>query len=189
MRGNRVALAALAGISWFWLVGVAYLTQLPVLARDVAHGDANSYVQMLLAFSAGIGAGALLCGRLARGEARPRLAIAGALVMSLFAAEVVRLCIAGSPDIAWLTAVLGLMGVGAGLYTVPLYTVLQLNSPADSRARTFAAANLLNALAMVLSSVLAIVVLVVVKLPLAALFGILLAGTLLVALLLWRLLR
>jgi len=189
VRGNAEAIAALVGISWFWLVGVAYLTQLPVLARDIAHGDEHMYVQMLLAFSVGIGIGALVCGRLARGAARPRLALYGALLMSLFAAELVRVCIIGDPDPLYLLAVLTCIGVSAGLYIVPLYTVLQVKSPADSRARTFAAANLLNALAMVFSSVLAIVVLVVLKADLATLFAILLAGTLAVCALLWRLLR
>lgn len=189
VRGNRTALAALIGISWFWLVGVAYLTQLPVLARDIAHGDEHTYVHMLLAFSVGIGIGALLCGRLSRGEVKPRLAIGGALTMAVFAAELVRLCVVGNPDTGYLIAVLTAIGIGAGLYIVPLYTTLQVRSPVDSRARTFAAANLLNALAMVFSSVLAIVVLVALKAKLALLFAILLAGTLLVTLLLWRLLR
>lgn len=189
VRGNREALASLAGIAWFWLVGVAYLTQLPVLARDIAHGDEHTYVQMLLAFSIGIGVGALLCGRLSRGNVVPKLSVTGALAMSVFAAELVRLCVTGTPDPLWLTTVLTLVSVAAGLYIVPLYTTLQVKSPADSRARTFAAANLLNALAMVLSSVLAIVVLVVLKLPLAVLFAVLAAGTLLMALLLWQLLR
>lgn len=189
VRGNPEAIAALVGISWFWLVGVAYLSQLPVLARDVAHGDEDLYVLMLLSFSVGIGAGALLCGRLSGGGVRPRLAIYGALTMSLFAAELVHLCLAGSPATWHLLAVLTALGIGAGLYIVPLYTVLQVKSPEDSRARTFAAANLLNALAMVASSVLAIVVLVVFKLALAMLFMMLLIGTLLVAAVMWRLLR
>ncbi|MFZ5722446.1 MAG: MFS transporter [Pseudomonadota bacterium] len=188
VRGNREALAAVIGIAWFWLVGAAYLTQLPVLARDIAHGDAGHYVQMLLAFSVGIGLGALLCGRLSRGTVRPRLAIAGLLLLALFAAEIVRLCVAGSPDFVWLIGILTCIGIAAGLYIVPLYTVLQLRSPVDSRARTFAAVNLLNALAMVLSSVLAVVVLVVLRGELAILYAVLLAGTLAVAGLLWRLL-
>jgi MFS family permease len=189
VRGQPAAIAALAGISWFWLVGVAYLSQLPVLARDIALGDENLYVHMLLAFSIGIGAGALLCGRLSGGEVRPRIALYGALLMSLFAAELVRLCFAGQPDTDYLLGVLTCIGISAGLYIVPLYTVLQVQSPADSRARTFAAANLLNALAMVASSVLAIVVLVVLKLSLAELFAVLMLGTLGIAGVMWRLLR
>lgn len=188
VRGNNAAIAALVGISWFWLIGVAYLSQLPVLARDIVHADERAYQLMLLAFSVGIAVGALLCSRISRGQLMPRLAIIGALLMSLFAAELVRLCVVGNPALAYLIAVLTCLGIGAGIYTVPLYTVLQIKSPIDSRARTFAAANLLNALAMVLSSVLAILVLVVLKLPLAVLFTILLAGTLLVGLLLWHLL-
>ncbi|MFP5441071.1 MAG: MFS transporter [Gammaproteobacteria bacterium] len=186
VRGNKPALAALVGISWFWLVGVAYLTQLPVLARDIAHGDENAYVLMLLAFSIGIGIGSLVCGRISRG---PATAVGGSLLMALFAAELVRLCVVGDPGLYHLVAVLTLIGAAAGLYIVPLYTALQVHSPADSRARTFAAANLLNALAMVLSAVLAIVALVVLKLPLAVLYAVLMAGTLVATLVLWRLLR
>ncbi len=188
VRGNNAAIAALAGINWFWLVGVAYLSQLPVLARDIVHADERAYQLMLLAFSVGIAVGALLCSRISRGQVMPRLALVGALLMSLFTAELVRLCVVGNPALAYLIGVLTCLGIGAGIYIVPLYTILQIKSPIDSRARTFAAANLLNALAMVLSSVLAILVLVVLKLPLAVLFTILLAGTLLVGLLLWHLL-
>ncbi len=186
VRGNKPALAALAGISWFWLMGVAYLTQLPVLARDIAHGDANTYVLMLLAFSVGIGIGALICGRISRG---PRTTVGGGLLLVIFAAELVRLCVAGNPHDGYLLGVLTLIGTACGLYIVPLYTALQVHSPVDSRARTFAAANLLNALAMVISSVIAIVILSVLKLPLAVLYAVLCAGTLIVTAGLWWLLK
>lgn len=189
VRGKPAAIAALIGISWFWLIGVAYLTQLPVLARDIAGGDEDLYIRMLLAFSIGIGVGALVCGRLSGGSVKPRIALYGALLMSLFAAELVRLCAAGTPDTFYLLGVLTCIGVSAGLYIVPLYTVLQVMSPEDSRARTFAAANLLNALAMVASSVLAIVVLSLLKLDLAVLFAMLMVGTLAVAAGMWRLLK
>lgn len=189
LRHERDAIAALAGINWFWFVGVAYLSQLPVLARDVAHVGTGGYTAMLLAFSLGIGAGALLCDLAARGRVVPRIAVVGAIAMCIGAAELVRLCIAGDPPEPWLLAVLAFLGTGAGLYIVPLYTVLQVKSPADSRARTFAATNLLNSLAMVLSSMLAIVLLVVMTLPLWVLFAVLLAGTLGVAVFLARMLR
>lgn len=184
VRGNRAAQAALLGINWFWLVGVAYLTQLPVLARDVAHAGPDAYVGMLLAFSVGIGIGALLCGRLLHHVASSRLAIGGALLMSLCGAALVWLCIDSHPDPRVLVGVLTGIGIGAGFYIVPLYTLLQVLSPADSRARTFAALNLLNSLAMVLSTALAVLMLVALKTGLAPFYSALLAGTLLVA---WRL--
>lgn len=189
VRSNRAALAALIGISWFWFIGAAYLTQLPVLARDVVHADADAYVFMLLAFSVGIGMGALLCGRLSRDAVVPRLSITGAIVMIVAAAELIRLCVAGTPPLSWLLGVLTVLGVGGGLYIVPLYTLLQTTSPIDSRARVFAALNLLNALAMVLSAVLAIIMLVVLKLPIAAFFTVLLVGTVVVTVRLRRLLQ
>lgn len=186
VRGNRPARAALIGIAWFWLVGVAYLTQLPVLARDIAQGNEDTYVIMLLAFSVGIGIGALVCGRISRG---PITSVGGGLTLTLVAAELSHLCFVGEPHSGYLIGILTLVGAAAGLFIVPLYTALQLHSPVDSRARTFAAANLLNALAMVLSSVVAIVILSVLRLPLAALYAVLCGGTLLVTAGIWRLLR
>ena len=47
-----------------------------------------------------------------------------------------------------------LLSVSAGLYSVPLYALIQLRSPASHRARIIAANNILNALYMVVSALL-----------------------------------
>jgi acyl-[acyl-carrier-protein]-phospholipid O-acyltransferase/long-chain-fatty-acid--[acyl-carrier-protein] ligase len=44
------------------------------------------------------------------------------------------------------------IAICGGLYIVPLYTILQARSPADSRARAVAANNIMNALFMVISA-------------------------------------
>ena len=55
---------AILGISWFWLLGAVYLTQLPTFTRLHLGGDAQVYTLMLATFSLAIGAGSLLCARL-----------------------------------------------------------------------------------------------------------------------------
>jgi MFS family permease len=45
-----------------------------------------------------------------------------------------------------------MLGFCGGLFVVPLYTYLQIASPADSRARTIASNNIYNSLFMVLGT-------------------------------------
>src|SRR3979409_2576255 len=48
---------------------------------------------------------------------------------------------------------LGLLSLFAGLYSVPMYALIQLRSQASHRARIIAANNILNALFMIVSAV------------------------------------
>jgi 1-acyl-sn-glycerol-3-phosphate acyltransferase len=50
---------------------------------------------------------------------------------------------------------LALLALSAGLYSVPMYALIQLRSPASHRARIIAANNILNAVFMIVSSLLA----------------------------------
>ena len=61
----------------------------------------------------------------------------------------------GGPGALTIAVLVG-MGISAGLYTVPLYTLIQSRSDPRQVSRMIAANNVLNAVAMVLSSVLAI---------------------------------
>ena len=70
-----------------------------------------------------------------------------------------------------LASLLGI-GIMGGLYIVPLYTLLQTASPDAERSRMIAANNVLNALFMVVSAVIAVVWLTVLKLPLPTLLAV-----------------
>jgi MFS family permease len=63
-----------------------------------------------------------------------------------------------------------LLGMSGGFYIVPLYAYMQAQSPETHRARIIAANNILNALFMVVSAIIAIVVLSIIKLTLGSLF-------------------
>lgn len=168
-RQNRPAFGALLGISWFWLYGAIFLVHIPLYAKDVLHGDETSVTLLLVAFIVGIGAGSMLCEWLIR-HRRARvgwLIFAGGLGLSLCAFDLYLASPAvpaASPSLLSATALLqqpgvfrvltDLAGLGlcGGLFTVPLYTLLQQASAPTHRARMIAANNIMNALLMVIGA-------------------------------------
>lgn len=164
---------ALLGISLFWFLGACYLTQLPAWTRDVVHGNEAVVSALLGAFALGVGAGALLCARLSAGRLEVGLIPAGAMLFGLAGLDLgLSQPLAGSDTgLAVLSLSPGfwrqlfdfaVIGLGGGLYIVPLYTLIQLESDDDNRARMIAANNILNALFMVLAAGFGVVVLSVI---------------------------
>ncbi|NWO10608.1 MFS transporter [Chromohalobacter salexigens] len=164
---------ALLGISLFWFLGACYLTQLPAWTRDVVHGNEAVVSALLGAFALGVGVGALLCARLSAGRLEVGLVPAGAMLFGLAGLDLgLSQPLAGSDTgLAALSLSPGfwrqmldfaVIGLGGGLYIVPLYTLIQLESGDDNRARMIAANNILNALFIVLAAGFGVVVLSVI---------------------------
>ena len=165
-RGNIVVFRSLLGISWMWFVGAVFLSQFPSLARDVLHGNEQVASLLLVVFSVGIGSGALLCEVLSRRHVEIGLVPLGALGMSVFAADLYFATQALPPSAPmgaaqfvtiaahWrVMADLAMLALSAGVYSVPMYALIQIRTPATHRARVIAANNILNALFMIASSV------------------------------------
>jgi len=120
---------------------------------------------LLGVFSVGIGIGALACERLSRGHVEIGLVPVGAIGMSVFAVDLY-FASRALPAVATQTvgafvaqpahwrvmADLALLALSTGLYSVPMYALIQLRSPPSHRARIIAANNILNALFMVVSA-------------------------------------
>ncbi len=164
-RGDLVVFRSLLGISWMWFFGAVFLSQFPSFAREVLHGDVQVASLLLVVFSVGIGAGSLLCESLGRRHVEIGLVPLGALGMSVFAIDLyfasrslplppgpgLRGFLAGAPN--WrVMADLALLSLSAGLYSVPMYALVQLRAQPSHRARIIAANNILNALFMVASA-------------------------------------
>ena len=167
-RQNRVVFRSLLGISWMWFFGAVFLAQFPSFARDVLHGDAHVASLLLVVFSVGIGTGSLLCEVLSRGQVEIGLVPLGAIGMSVFAvdlyfasrglpaSDLMGVAAFLSTAAHWRVVVdLALLSLFAGLYSVPMYALIQMRSPATHRARIIAANNSLNAVFMITSAVLA----------------------------------
>jgi 1-acyl-sn-glycerol-3-phosphate acyltransferase len=167
-RTNIVVFRSLLGISWMWFFGAVFLGQFPSFAKEVLHGDSNVASLLLVVFSVGIGVGSLMCEMLSKRHVEIGLVPLGAIGMSIFAIDLYfasrALPSASEMGVAafvaqakhWRVMIdLGLLALFAGLYSVPMYALIQLRSPASHRARIIAANNILNALFMIASSILA----------------------------------
>ncbi len=161
-----VVFRSLLGISWMWFFGAVFLSQFPSFAREVLHGDEQVASLLLVVFSVGIGTGSLLCEVLSRRHVEIGLVPLGAIGMSVFAvdlylasrslppADALGLAAFVAAPAHWRVMLdLGLLALFAGLYSVPMYALIQLRSQPSHRARIIAANNILNALFMIASSV------------------------------------
>jgi 1-acyl-sn-glycerol-3-phosphate acyltransferase len=167
-HGDVVVFRSLLGISWMWFFGAVFLSQFPSFAKEVLHGNEQVASLLLVVFSIGIGTGALLCEVLSRRHVEIGLVPLGAIGMSVFAIDLY-FASRGLPPAAGLTlgqflataahwrvmADLALLSLFAGLYSVPMYALIQLRSQPTHRARIIAANNILNALFMIGSSLIA----------------------------------
>ncbi len=164
-RANRTVFYAVMGISWFWFIGITYVTQLPNFVRYELGGNEQVYVLLLAMFSLGIGGGSFLCERLSGGKVEIGLVPIGALGLTLFGMDLFF-----SREITALGWLIGpgdfivqinslrvcfdmiMLGVSGGLYIVPLYALVQQRSEPSKRSRIIAANNVINALFMVVAS-------------------------------------
>lgn len=157
---NRIVFLAILAISWFWLYGALLLSQFPLFVKTVLMGDETTVTILLSLFTVGIGVGSILCERLSHHSIRPSLVIVGAIGMGLsgidFALTAQYFTAVGeiyaNPQFFHILFDLTLVGVFGGLYSVPLYALMQWRSDAQSRSRIIAANNVLNALFMVVGA-------------------------------------
>jgi len=151
-----------------WFFGAVFLSQFPSLAKEVLHGNEQVASALLVVFSIGIGTGSLLCEVLSRRHVEIGLVPLGAIGMSVFAidlyfaskglpaSEIMGLGAFMAQPAHWrVMADLALLSLFAGLYSVPMYALIQLRSQPTHRARIIAANNILNALFMIASSLIA----------------------------------
>jgi len=163
---NVAVFRSLLGISWMWFFGAVFLSQFPSFAKEVLHGDEHVASLLLVVFSIGIGIGSLLCEMLSKRHVEIGLVPLGAIGMSVFAIDLY-FASRGLPPAEPLTVSqfmaigahwrvmidLMLLSLFAGIYSVPMYALIQLRSQPSHRARIIAANNILNALFMIVSSV------------------------------------
>ena len=198
---NRIVRLSILGNSWFWFVAVAIVSQFPNYAKDVL-GANNEVVTFFLTInSIGIGAGSMLAGWILRGKLTAKLVPISAIVMAIFSFDLWLIDgTRGSGDLigmsTFLLAIshwhisfdLFAIALGAGLFVVPLYAIMQAYSEESYRARVVAANNVWNALFMVAAGIGSAVML---KLGagVTAIFLVVALGNAAVALGTWRLRR
>lgn len=157
--------AAILGISWFWLLGAAYTTQLPSFTRLHLGGNPDVYTLLLGLFSLGIGIGSIVCANLSRGRIELGMVLIGCagltvvgLLLSLLTIgrfsgdeqHLMSLMVFLTSLKSWLVVIcITSIGFFGGFFTVPLYTWLQTASGDAFRSQAIAVNNIVNAIYMV----------------------------------------
>jgi 1-acyl-sn-glycerol-3-phosphate acyltransferase len=167
-QGNRTVFLSMLGISWLWFFGSVFLTTFNGFAKETLGGDQNVVTLLLAVFSIGIGLGSLLCERLSGHKVEIGLVPFGSIGMTLFAVDLWLASAGMAPSglagvgaffqdpANWrVMADLFLLAMFAGFYSVPLYALIQSRCEPSHRARIIAANNILNALFMVVASLMA----------------------------------
>ncbi|GAB2521015.1 MFS transporter [Microbulbifer agarilyticus] len=160
---------AIIGISWFWLLGAAYITQIPSLTRNVLGGSESLVTLLPCCFTIGVAVGSLLCGRLSAGRVELGLVPIGATGLTVVGmllasatgnyqppAETTVAAFWASDGSLGILINLTLIGIFGGFFIVPLYAMMQERSEANVCARIISLNNIFNALFMVIAALLGI---------------------------------
>lgn len=171
LKGNRIVFLSILGVSWFWFLGATYLVQLPNYTKTTLGGNEQVVTLLLTLFTAGIGTGSMLCNWLSGKKIEIGLVPFGSIGLTLFGIDLYF----SQPDVLP-AGIVGLqeflvngnlrlvvdvvmIGFFGGLYIVPLMALVQQRSEPKHMSRVIAGNNIINALLMVLSAIVAIAVL------------------------------
>jgi MFS family permease len=163
---------AIVAISFFWTIGAVLFIEFPPLVKNVLTAAQPVASLFIAIFSVGIAIGSVAVNRLLKGEVSARYSTPSVLVMGLFILSFHFCCAHWEPDapghfygirdfltqkqaMPLLVSLLG-VSVAGGMFVVPLYAFLTTTVRKAEAARTVAANNIVNSLAMVVGSVFAI---------------------------------
>ena len=166
-HARKTLFLSIVGISWFWLYGATLLSIFPTLTKTILHGDESVVTFFMALFSIGIAVGSILYTKIAKTKVQTKAIYWSLIGLTLFTADLS--WSTSSPagqvtlinlrqflsDFSHYRIVLdaSCVAVFGGLYTVPLYTLLQSRTPPTHRARIIAFNNIMNALLMIASAV------------------------------------
>ena len=167
-RQERSVFLSIIAISWFWFFGSAMTIQLPAYTLDILKGNETITTTLLVAFAIGVGFGSLLCERMSGRRIELGLVPLGSIGLSIFAIDL----FFTQPDPhavvvnsvseflvrpgSWRILIdISLLGAFGGFYSVPLYALVQHRTTRQHLSRVIAANNIISALFMVSSTILA----------------------------------
>lgn len=167
---KKLVFLSILGISWFWFLGVVFITQIPTLTKEVFYS--NEYVAniFLATFSIGVCVGSFLCSKIFGNEIKTKYVFLSLILISVFgidlffASRIATVKEQFGPlhsSYEFLTrfsnwrVLFDLFAIAnlAGLYIVPLFAVMQAFSSPSYRSRVIAANNVINAVFMLASTI------------------------------------
>jgi len=170
---NREIWLSIVAISFFWTIGAVLFIMFPPLAKNQLLASKEVASLFLVIFSVGIAIGSVSINALLKGKVSARYSPMSVVVMGGFLIAFYLVSKAWIPNESgellpvqlWILEPLAiplsltLLGIATagGMFVVPLYAFLTTRCAHDAASRTIAANNIVNSLAMVAGSVLAIV--------------------------------
>jgi len=164
-RNNLGVWRAILGISWFWALGAIWLSYIPPYVKDVLKLGNEMAGYFLLIFSVGIGMGSLFTAKIQRGKINAHAVPVAGFGLSLGTILFVWAQTISAPEPFLLSSLKGwvvsgalmIIGICGGVFSVPLYAIMQAWSEPSHRARNVATNNVMNSFFMVGASVMAII--------------------------------
>lgn len=193
---NPLIAVLILGLSWFWFLGAGLLSLLPLLSKNIFHGNERVATLMLFTFTIGMGVGPFFLERMTRGRVVRSLIPLSLVAMSFFIFDIALVINQLSKQSAFLTIISTIKGdltikeffslkmstrividlfflaFFGGVFTVPQFAELQRVTGIHELSRIIAGNNIINALAMVSVSVM-LMILHQMHFSLAIIFGLL----------------
>ncbi|MEK0447194.1 MAG: hypothetical protein RLZZ399_2515 [Verrucomicrobiota bacterium] len=148
LRGNRDLWRATWGNTLFYFIAALVQMNLVLYARGVLHLDETQSGLLNAALAVGIGVGSVIAGYASRGRIEYRLIPLGAAAM---AASTVPMGISGLGVLPFSLA-LTTLGMGGGLFIVPICAVLQHRPAPESKGAVQGTASVLSFVGILVSS-------------------------------------
>lgn len=157
-RSRRIVYLCILGISWFWLVSSMVLLEIPVLLKETINTTPGVITFSLVVFSIGITTGSILCNQLLKSRIEATYVPIAAFGIAFLLYDLASILHTLKPHehalsiwqfVAYwshcrLLVDFFLIGTLGGLYHVPLYTIMQHESPETQRARIMACHNIIS---------------------------------------------
>ena len=167
VKPNVIVFRSILGISWFWFLGSVFLSQFPTFSKDILGGNEEVSTLFLVVFSVGVGLGSTLCNRLLKGKVSARLVpfgcigmTAATLLLYFFSMTVPKtgelagvMKFISEPGSWGVIFSFLLLAASGGIFSVPMYALMQSRSSDEHRARVVACLNITDSFGMVLSAV------------------------------------
>ena len=164
---QKTVFRAILGISWFWFLGSVFLSQFPTFSKDILGGNEQVSTLFLVVFSIGVGFGSTLCNKLLKGHVSGRLVPFACIGISLATLVLYFFGLASDKSgtlmnvweflrqpASW--GVIGglfMLAACGGIFSVPMYAIMQAHSSDEHRARVVACLNVSDSFGMVMSAV------------------------------------
>jgi acyl-[acyl-carrier-protein]-phospholipid O-acyltransferase/long-chain-fatty-acid--[acyl-carrier-protein] ligase len=145
---DRRCMAAIVALSWYWSLGAIYLSNVTVLVRTILLGNEKLVASILLMFTGGVSCGLALGSYWLHGKPNARVANIMALSIGLAGMD---LYWAIPESLMRMQLDFFTIALASGIYAAHFSSVLHLTVNQQTKARLFAAYNIISSLIAVLA--------------------------------------